>query len=182
MSEDLSAVYRDERDTKPVDEIQARIQLHTDERGPDECWPWQGNTDKNGYPRFRMDGQHGSVTRAQAVLHGVELEADMFVVRVCGTPSCMNPEHLEATSDVNEYREEDSWVSGAEHHWSGRYNNNGSKLTEEDVVEIRERVVEGGETQVRLAEEKNITQANVSHIVHGETWEHADGPIKGGEG
>jgi len=53
-----------------------------------------------------------------------------------------------------------------------------SKLTESQVVEMRERYV-GGETQTELSEDYPVNQAMVSRIVRGVAWSHVSGPTTG---
>lgn len=168
---DERSVYRDGRDTKPLQEIQAQIRDRITERGPDECWPWTGATWNKGYPKAMMNGFRGSVTRAQALIHGINVEPGEFVARTCGTPECMNPAHLEAARDVNQYRDPDSWASGEE---NGR-----SKLTERDVVDIRQAYADQNLVYADLAEAYGISVQNVGIIVRGEGWPDAGGPIKG---
>ena len=50
---------------------------------------------------------------------------------------------------------------------------NTAKLTEDDVREIRNKY-DGDATQVELAEEYGVTQANISLIVRGEKWSHVE--------
>ena len=53
------------------------------------------------------------------------------------------------------------------------------KLTEAEVVEIRERYAAGADTQNDLAAEFDITQPMVGHLIAGRNWADAPGPIKG---
>lgn len=52
----------------------------------------------------------------------------------------------------------------------------GEKLTDEQVVRLRERRA-AGEGLVKLAEAFDISTATVSHIATGKTWTHVGGPI-----
>ena len=52
-----------------------------------------------------------------------------------------------------------------------------AKLTDEQIVEIREAYARGGCTQTDLAESYGITQGLVSLIVNGKRWQHVGGPI-----
>lgn len=54
----------------------------------------------------------------------------------------------------------------------------GAKLTDEQVVEIREAYARGGVTQVDLAEGYGVTQGLISGIVNGRRWPHVDGPVR----
>lgn len=53
-----------------------------------------------------------------------------------------------------------------------------AKLTDEQIVEIRETYARGGVTQVDLAEAFGVAQSLISGIVNGHRWPHVDGPIR----
>lgn len=48
----------------------------------------------------------------------------------------------------------------------------GSRLTESDVVELRQRYASGGITQRKLAEEYGVNQSTVHRIISGQKWSH----------
>lgn len=52
-----------------------------------------------------------------------------------------------------------------------------AKLTEQQVIEIRQAVASGAK-QVDVAAEYGISQGLVSGIVNGKRWNHVDGPIR----
>lgn len=50
------------------------------------------------------------------------------------------------------------------------------KLTEEDVVEIKQKLAEGKLTREEIAEEYNTEVTAIKRISAGRTWSHIDGP------
>jgi hypothetical protein len=52
-----------------------------------------------------------------------------------------------------------------------------AKLTEEQIIEIRQAVAHGAK-QVDVAAEYGVSQGLVSGIVNGRRWQHVDGPIR----
>lgn len=52
-----------------------------------------------------------------------------------------------------------------------------AKLTDQQIVEIRQAVAHGAK-QVDVAAEFGISQGLVSGIVNGHRWRHVDGPIR----
>jgi len=50
--------------------------------------------------------------------------------------------------------------------------NNNSKLTEEDVIEIRDKYEPYYYTLSQLADEYNVSQSCINHIVQGRHWQH----------
>ena len=86
----------------------------------------------------------------------------------CDNPICCNPAHLRfdtRKSNVREMHERER-------------DRNGARLTEEDVVLIRQRRASGAR-QCDLAAEFGVTDGTISMIVRGERWKRAGGPIEG---
>lgn len=52
-----------------------------------------------------------------------------------------------------------------------------SKLTEEDVVEMRALFARGGVTKKQLGRRYKVDQSAIAQIVHGVSWKHVGGPI-----
>lgn len=62
---------------------------------PDECWPWTGGTDEDGYGRFQMDGRVMFAHRwAFEIDRGVRLTPEVLVLHHCDNPPCCNPRCL----------------------------------------------------------------------------------------
>jgi len=54
-----------------------------------------------------------------------------------------------------------------------------AKLTDKDVLDIRQKYQTGNYTMLALGNIYNISQANISYIINGHRWAHIGGPIKG---
>lgn len=54
-----------------------------------------------------------------------------------------------------------------------------SKMTEQQVLEMRRRYMSGQVSQREIASEYGVKQSTVGKIVTGENWSHVGGPIKG---
>lgn len=115
------------------------------------CWIWQGQINRGGY---------GEIGRPRRAVHVVAWEQENGPVppaheldHLCRIPPCFNPSHLEAVTHTENMRR-----------------GKPTKLTKEQVVEMR-RLKE--KTQVdngQLSEMFNISRRQVSSILCGNSW------------
>lgn len=155
-------------DPKPVpacltlDEAR-RFWSHVDRRGDDDCWPWvspQGGRPR-GYPNFYYRGRSIQARRvAYESFNGPLGRRRLY--NSCHNNICVNPGHLTVVPVAN------PGVCG-ERHW-------GVILTEADVLEVMERHIIGGETQVSLAREKGVDFRTINNIFRGTSWKHLPRP------
>lgn len=135
----------------------------------DGCRVWTGSVDRYGYGRItiRPRGVLTAHRVAWELAHG-QIPGGMVVRHTCDNPPCIRIEHLElgTVSDNNNDRVSRGRSASA----SGEHNGY-SKLTEQDVRDIRIRA-KSGETQRSLADAYGVKQSNVSQIVRRVTWAH----------
>lgn len=151
------------------------------DRGDDgECWEWEASGDGDGYGVFGFDG---STSRAHRVAYYLEyggldaLErerregATESVLHHCDNRQCVNPSHL--------------YLSGVQENGGGTVargialtgeKGESAELTEEEVVEIRERYARTDVTQRELADDYGIAKPTLGFVVRGDTWVDVDGP------
>lgn len=102
-----------------------------------------------------------------------EVPSELNVLHHCDNPSCVNPRHLFVGSHADNHADKVSKGRQARGE-----TNAASVLTKEQVREIRRRykLKKGYHDPVNgqgaLAREYNVTQANISEIVLGNTWRH----------
>ena len=71
-----------------------RFWERTDKRGPDECWPWTGGTQTQGYGYF-FDVHHLIFAhRFSYELVNGPIPAGLQIHHQCGNHLCVNPAHL----------------------------------------------------------------------------------------
>ena len=134
----------------------------------DECWPWLGDTDRDGYGVFVFQGKKaGAHEYALSFTTGERRHPSLDTCHSCDTPPCCNPAHLRFDTRLSNVRDM---------HERGRARN-GSALTDSDVVLIRERRAAGAR-QKDLADQFGLTDGAVSMIVRGLRWPHVGGPIQ----
>jgi hypothetical protein len=133
----------------------------------DECWEWHGYQE-DGYGRFyfqeRMVGAH---ELALTFTTGERRQSHFDTCHSCNNPLCCNPRHLRF--DTRQSNVDDAVAAG-------RVRNGNTRLTEDEVVKIRERYASGA-PQTVLARDFSISASMVSQIVHGFRWRSAGGPI-----
>jgi hypothetical protein len=171
-------------------------------KSPDEdsCWDWDGNTDKKGYPEFRIchaskPGKYRA-NRVSFFIHYNEDPGHKLVCHTCDNPSCVNPKHLFLGTHKDNYTDmatKNRNIKG-DKHWARLHPekvrrgadcnlveiakkrrgelNNKAKLTESDVKLMRYMYGEGLADQRELARRFNIRQASVWAVVNKITWKH----------
>jgi hypothetical protein len=77
------------------------FETRVDRRGPDECWPWTGPINNQGYGTH---GAHDLAHRTALANHlGRPIRPGMIAMHTCDNPPCCNPRHLvEATRQDNQ--------------------------------------------------------------------------------
>jgi hypothetical protein len=70
-----------------------RFWSRVDQRSENECWPWKGAVDENGYGNMHVEGRHRrSHQVAWALAKGRQPMLD--ILHSCDYPACCNPKHL----------------------------------------------------------------------------------------
>lgn len=147
-------------------EILARIQKYTkiNESG---CWIWQMGLSRSGYGETSIKGKKKRVHRVVHELYTGKVPENLHVCHTCDTTSCVNPEHLYVGThqrNVDDKLERDRQPRGEEIKLA--------KLTEKDILKIRQLWKEGYMSQQAIANEFGVNQTTISCIVLRKTWRH----------
>lgn len=132
-------------------------------RNPDSCWPWIGWSNGN-YGYFSINKKN---YRAHRVAYFLEYGIDpgnSCVCHRCDNPICCNPRHL--FLGTHQSNMQDAAKKGRQ---SKR--NNGAKLTENDVIEIK-RLLYSGLPQIDISKRFNVSEAAIIDIKLKRTWSH----------
>lgn len=142
------------------------------------CWNWQAGKTDDGYGHYYLGYRQLRANRAAYILYyGIEPN-DKIVCHKCDNPACVNPHHL----FLGTYKEnsEDMVSKGrsakGEKHGSvtkkGQYKLPNTKLTAEQVIEMRELHLKEGIGARRLARKYGVCASNCSSILSRKTWVH----------
>ncbi|MGI9345548.1 MAG: HNH endonuclease [Gammaproteobacteria bacterium] len=131
-------------------------------RKPYQCWEWSGPKHPIGYGRFAGHQAH----RIAWFLTFGDCPVDQEIMHLCDNRSCCNPNHLLAGT-----HEQNMGFAAAQRRMPYGENHYSTKLTEDDVKNIRKKVRQG-QSQEGVARLYGITQSSVSHIVSGKAWKY----------
>lgn len=134
------------------------------------CWIWQGGTNEGGYGRTSYDGRMQPAHRVALLRQGIPVEAGMEVDHLCRVRACVNPEHLEVVSPLENIRRAARLTaSDVEEIRAVRY-----WLVAADPVNIkgepRRRCPDGSAVRAELATRYGITSNYVKQIWRDERW------------
>lgn len=129
------------------------------------CWIWATTAHGKGYGLFWYGGSNKRAHRISWELHRGPIPKGLCVLHTCDNPPCVNPDHLWLGTMVENNADRDN---------KGRFITlrgeaiGTSKLTEQDVIEIRA----SEEPYLTIAARFGVCENNVSLIRRRLTWMH----------
>lgn len=143
----------------------------------DGCWTWNGGHDKDGYAVASFNNFPRRITRILLQLDGAELRPGQLACHRCDNPRCVRPDHLFIGTNVDnmaDMRSKGRAATGlrnAAHvhpqlRPRGEQHGN-SKLTADQVRELRRRKAAGGVTYDQLAAEFQTSRSTIAAICVG---------------
>ena len=125
-------------------------------KGP-KCWIWTGSRTPFGYGRLGINGISTVASRLSWLMsRGQMPSGDMMICHHCDNPPCVRPEHL--------------FLGSPKANQHDRYRKHGptnSKLTREQILQIRDRHEEGLQL---LAAEFKVSRITIKRILERITW------------
>lgn len=118
------------------------------------CWVWNWSVERKGYATIVVDGKHRKAHRVAYELGNGPIPEGHILRHLCNNPSCINPAHLVAGTQVENSR--DMIASG--NMWN-------QKLTLEDVAEIRRWFAAGGVSRAAIARYYGVVNGDVQLII-----------------
>lgn len=165
---------------------------------PEECWNWTAAKRPDGYGNFSIS--HGIFVAAHRFAYELAygpIPEGLLVCHKCNNPSCCNPAHLyagsqldnmndakrsgrTATDDKNGSRTHPESYPRGDKSWPHLHpelvlrgsKHKTAKLTEAAVLEIRKLYAIGAASGVELSQRFGVSRANISLIVNRKAWKH----------
>jgi len=138
--------------------------------GPEDCWEWQAGLDHKGYGKVRFNGITYLAHRIAYELTYDPIPKGLFCCHKCDNSKCVNPGHLFLGTQQDNMA--DMYSKGRN---PDRYgiNNGNSKLTKEQVLEIRRLyALEDHLSQVKLGILFGVSSKAIGLIVNRKHWKH----------
>lgn len=151
--------------------IEDRFWPRVDKRGPDECWLWLGSVNAKGYGRLgRRDSADRYAHRISYRIHFGSIPDGLIVMHRCDTPGCVNPNHLFLGTYSDNVQ--DMIAKGRQNLDRVRGDaSKAAKLSEADVVRIRQRLANGA-SAIHLAREYSVNRETIRCIKNRTSWAH----------
>jgi hypothetical protein len=142
-------------------------------KSENECWPWIGYKDKDGYGTFNPKSKILiKAHRFSWALSYGKIPDGMGVLHKCDNPSCCNPRHMFLGTPTDNDLDRDQKGRQARGERSGN-----SKLKESDIIEIR-KLYDMGYSQEKISIQFGVSQTTISSIMTGRTWFHNTASIR----
>jgi hypothetical protein len=148
-----------------------QYERHFEKGGPDECWEWKEKSRNSaGYGVVRVNGRLLLGHRVSYYINRGPLPDDKpLVLHDCHNRACQNPNHLHAGTHRMNMKEASE--HGSLHTPRGE-DASKSKLTEEDVIEIRVLAEHTDMVHEEIGDMYDVDRSNISRIVCRDTWTH----------
>lgn len=137
------------------------------------CIEWQGSCTSAGYGQTSLDGKHWYTHRLAYTLAFGDIPSGLMVRHMCENRKCGNPDHLRL--GTNQENMQDRLDSGHKRAVTfGGENHHNSKLTEDRVVELRNRL-RTGETAAQISQDFGVSVSAIGRAATGITWADVPG-------
>lgn len=129
----------------------AEFWFRVDIKSINECWNWKSSSSKIfSYYRTAYELTCGKIPDNKIILH------------LCNNPKCCNPMHLKLGTQKENMQQMLKEGRGKKF----------SKISKEQVIEIRNIWKNGNISQKQIAEKFNISQSQISSIVNNKYWRY----------
>lgn len=132
-----------------------------------ECWNWENTLDPKGYGHISFKGQQILAHRLSYSLFVSDILEDTHVLHKCDNPSCVNPDHLYAGTPQDNSNDK---ISRGRGRWACGEKHNRSKITSDQVLEIRRLYKPGVVSHRDLGIMFGLHHTTVGDIINRKSW------------
>ncbi len=135
----------------------------------DTCWLWTAYRLVEGYGQIRINGKIHRTHRLSYLIAYGDFSPKLSVLHKCDVPACVNPAHL----FLGTLADNNLDMTNKGRRATGKsifINRTTTKLTDVQVVCLREDFINLNLTQAQLAKKYGISQSVVSRIVNKHSW------------
>lgn len=116
------------------------------------CWLWNGSPRKDGYCKTKSNGKYIYAHRFIYQKLVGPIPKGLILDHLCRKPKCVNPDHLEPVTHVENLRRGKS-----------------AKLNPSKILEIK-KILKNGVYQKVIAKNFNVSATLISYIKNGKRW------------
>lgn len=155
----------------PVTKIAKRSKQFWDKVDLDHkyaCWEWIGGKCFGGYGQFRFQASGNTAHRFSWFIHFGVIPKGLCVLHRCDNRSCVNPFHLY----IGSHKENTQDAIRRKRALIGEKNGS-SKLTEKEVLQIRQEYDEMTiKNQSALARKYSVSNSTIHAVIKRTQWKH----------
>lgn len=135
----------------------------------EECWPWMAYKNHRGYGKKGLgDKDVYEAHRLSYFLHHNVDPGELYVCHKCDNRACVNPAHLflgTQADNIADAKSKNRLSVGSRHYIA--------KITESQVLEIRDLYATGNYSQAELARQYGFkSSVSILQIVRKQIWKH----------
>ena len=128
--------------------------------------------DRDGYRSIWHAGKRRRLHRMMLERKiGRPLQANKHTRHLCNQPGCINPDHLLEGSAHENYMDRIQSGTQTKKQHRGEYAR-WTKLSENDVQQIRTEYASGNTTYRKLATKYSVHRGTIDHVINRRTWNH----------
>jgi hypothetical protein len=153
-----------------LERTKKRIAAAAADKDQDDCWPWPGKINTQGYGKVWNKNAPGKEELAHRMMYEASYGAlahGLCVLHTCNNPRCCNPRHLRAGTRTENAAQRDA--EKRHHHGEAHY---ASIVSASDVREIRT-LHRAGSSIKELAAKYKITYKHAWKITAHHIWKDA---------
>lgn len=134
----------------------------------DECWPWIGHLDRDGYGYFTLSKAPRKVAKAHRYAFFLAYGRWPDICRHrCDNPACCNPAHLQDGTHADNVT--DMWRRGRQQAYRHGADHHATRFSMELARAIRRRHA-AGESKAAISRSTGVSHTHVGHIIRGHYW------------